>query len=134
MPKYPIETPVEPPIWQGRRGVINTAAVGVVAVVCALALLFFAQRTVIVPACSAYAAAHAMTYSDFHLVGRKTANNVVCVMTKANGHTDDVRLSELVSAITDVLTSFAVSLEFTIPLFAILFAILRVVWFKRTGT
>lgn len=126
--------PVVPPIWHGRRGVINTALCGVLAVVTGIGLLLLAQRSVIVPACAAYADTHSVTYADFKIVGLKRANNVVCLLTTADGKTRDVRLSELVPTVTDMLASFAVSLEFTIPLFALLFAVLRVVWYKRMGT
>jgi uncharacterized protein (UPF0333 family) len=133
MTKYPIETPVEPPIWQGRRGVINTVVVGVLAVVCALGLLFFAQKAIIAPACSVWAGTQGATYTNFHMVGRKNTNNVVCVAARASGKTVDIRLSELVSTPTDLFASFAVSLEFTILLFAILLAILRVWWYRKFG-
>ena len=133
MTKLPANPPVVPPIWKGRRGLINTAVCCVLALAAAVGLLLLAERSVIVPTCSAYANTHAMTYADFRLVGLKQANNVVCMLTKANGKTQDIRLNELVPFVTDMLVGFAMSLQFTVPLFAILLATLRLGWYRHTG-
>lgn len=73
-----------------------------------------------------------MTYTDFKLVGVKRASTVVCMLTQANGNSQEVHLSELVPYLTDVLVGFAMSLEITVPGFAVLVALGRVGWYKRT--
>jgi hypothetical protein len=133
MTKLPIAPTEVPPIWKGRRGWINTGVCCVLALACAVGLLLLVERSVVVPACSAYASKHEMTYKDFKLTGLRTTSNVVCVLAKANGKMQDIHLRELVSYVTDFLVGIAMSLEFTVPLLAIFFAIMRLVWYRRTG-
>jgi hypothetical protein len=125
--------PAELPIWKGRRGFINTVLCCVLSLPCALGLWFFAERSTIVPACTAYAAAHGMSYTDFKLVGVRHASTVVCLLTQANGGTQDVHLGDVVSFFTDFWVGFAMSLEFTVPGFAILLALARVGWYRHTA-
>ena len=112
MTKYPIAPQEEPPIWKGRRGLINTGAVVVLAILLGFGLWFLADRTTITPACTAYADAHGMTYKDFKLVGLKRDSTVVCLLARANGTTKDVYLKELVPVYKDYLVSFAMSIEY----------------------
>jgi hypothetical protein len=74
-----------------------------------------------------------MAYTDFKLVGVRHASTVVCILTQANGRNQDVHLSELVPFLTDFWVSFAMSLEFTVPGFAILLALARVSWYRHTA-
>jgi hypothetical protein len=122
----------ELPIWKGRRGLVNTVLCCVLSLPCAFGLWLLAERSTIVPACTAYAGAHGMTYADFKLVGVKQASTVVCMLTEANGKSQDVHLSELVPYLTDVLVGFAMNLGITVPGFAVLLALARVGWYKRT--
>ena len=122
----------ELPIWKGRRGLVNTVLCCVLSLPCAFGLWSLAERSTIVPACTAYARAHAMTYTDFRLVGVKQASTVVCMFTEANGKSQDVHLNELVPYVADVLVTFAMSLEITVPGFAVLLALARVGWYKLT--
>lgn len=124
--------PAELPIWKGRRGVINTAMCCVLSLPCALGIWFLTERSTIAPACTSYASAHGMTYTDFKLTGVKQASTVVCVLTQANGKSQDVHLSEIVPFLTDAWVGFAMSLEITIPAFAILLALIRVGWYRHT--
>jgi hypothetical protein len=133
MTQLPSSPPAELPIWKGRRGVINTIMCCVLSLPCAFGLWFLAERSVIVPACTAYASAHGMTYTDFKLTGVKEASTVVCVLTQANGRNQDIHLSELVPFLTDLWVGFAMSLQITVPAFAILLALVRVGWYKRTA-
>jgi hypothetical protein len=131
MPKYPIEPQEEPPIWKGRRGIVNTGLVLFFAIALGMGLFLLADRTTIQPACAGYAEAHGMTYKDFTLVGLKRASTVVCRMTRDNGSTKSVYLGELVPAYKDYLVSFAMSVEFTMPGFAVLLAMTRLWWYRR---
>ena len=132
MTQLPNGPPPELPIWKGRRGLVNTVLCCVLSLPCAFGLWFLAERSTIVPACTAYARANAMTYTDFKLVGVKQASTVVCMLTQADGKDQDVHLSELVPYLTDVLVGFAMSLEITVPGFAVLLALVRVGWYRRT--
>lgn len=84
------------------------------------------------PACTAYASALGMTYTDFKMVGVSQASTVVCVLTQTNGMTLDLYLSQVVPYVTSVLVGFALSPEFTLPAFAVLLALVRVGWYRRT--
>jgi hypothetical protein len=128
LPSFP---PAELPIWKGRRGFINTVACCVLSLPCAFGLWFLAERSVIVPACTAYASTHEMTYTDFKLVGVRHASTVVCMLTQANGRIEDIHLSDLVPYLTDFWVGFAMSLDITVPGFAIVLSLLRVGWYRR---
>jgi len=133
MTQPPSGEPTELPLWKGRRGVINTVVCCVIALPCAFGVWLLAERSTIVPSCSAYASGHAMKYSDFKLVGVKHASTVVCLLEHANGEETDVHLSELVSYLTNLWVELAMTLEITVPGFAILLALLRVGLY-RLGT
>jgi hypothetical protein len=126
MTSLPSDAPPELPLWKGRRGVINTVACCVLSLPCAFALWLVAERGTIVPACTAYASSHGMTYTDFKLVGVKHASTVVCLLSQGDGKIQDVYLSETVSYLADLWAGFAMTLEITVPGFAILLALLRV--------
>ena len=72
-----------------------------------------------------------MTYTDFKLVGVEHASTVVCLLNQGNGTNQDVYLNELVSYLTDLWVGFAMSLEITVPGFAILLALVRVGLYRR---
>jgi len=74
-----------------------------------------------------------MTYADYKLVGVKQASTVVCVLEGANGQRQDVYLNDLVSYLTNVWVELAMTLEITVPGFAILLALVRVGLY-RLGT
>jgi len=113
--------------------VVNTAVCCVLSLPCAFGVWSLAERSTIVPACTAYAGAHGMTYADFKLVGvKQTDNEVVCLLTQADGKSQDVHLSTLVPYLTNVLIEFAMTLPITVPGFAVLLALARVGLYKRT--
>jgi hypothetical protein len=132
MTQLPSGPPAALPIWKGRRGLVNTVLCCVLALPCAFGLWFLAERRVILPACTAYAGAHGMTYTDFKLVGVKHASTVVCLLARPGGKGQDVHLSELVPFLADFLVGFAMSLEITVPAFAIVLALIRVGWYRRS--
>ena len=74
-----------------------------------------------------------MTYSDFKLVGVKHASTVVCLLEQGNGERRDVHLDELVPYVTNLWVEFAMSLEITVPGFAVLLGLARVGLY-RLGT
>jgi len=123
----------ELPLWKGRRGLVNTVACCALALPCAWGLWLLAERSVIIPACTRYARSQGLAYADFRMVGVKHASTVVCVLVQDGGKTSDVYLDTIVPFITNLLTEFAMSPEFTVPAFAIALAILRVALY-RLGT
>jgi hypothetical protein len=72
-----------------------------------------------------------MTYTDFKLVGVKHASTVVCLLNQGDGRNQDVYLNELVSFLTDLWVGLAMSLEITVPGFAIFLALIRVGLYRR---
>jgi hypothetical protein len=72
-----------------------------------------------------------MTYTDFKLVGVKHASTVVCLLNQGDGKNQDVYLNGLVSYLTDLWVGFAMSLEITVPGFAVLLALIRVGLYRR---
>lgn len=132
MTQLPNEPATDLAIRKGRRGMFNTILCCVLALPCAFAVWFVTERSTIAPACTAYATANGMTYTDFKLVGVKHASTVVCLLTQGNGKIKDVHLSELVPFFTDMWVGFAMTLEITIPAFAILLALAMVEWHRRT--
>lgn len=113
---------------------INTVACCVLSLPCAFGLWSLAERTVIVPACTAYASAHAMTYTDFKLIGgmREPQSTVVCMLTDTDRSSHDIELGKLVPFLTNLWVEFAMSLEITVPGFAVLLGLARVAWYRRT--
>ena len=101
MTQPPSGEPTELPLWKGRRGVINAVVCCVLSLPCAFGLWFFAERSTIVPSCTAYASGHGMTYADFKLVGVKQASTVVCLLERRQRAETDVYLNELVSYLTN---------------------------------
>jgi hypothetical protein len=72
-----------------------------------------------------------MTYRDFKLTGVRHASTVVCLLARPNGASQDVHLNEIVSFFTDTWVGFAMTLEITVPAFAILLALLRISLYRR---
>lgn len=120
-------------MWKGRRGAINTAVCCALALLCAFGVWSLAERLIIVPACSRYALTHDMTYTDFKLVGVRQASTVVCLLRTSKGGDAEIYLKELVPFVTDMLVGFAMSLQLTVPAFAIALAAARVGIFRVTG-
>ena len=110
---------------------INTVVCGALGLLCGIALLKTAEHNTIIPVCSAYAKSQGMTYADYTLSGLRRATNVECELVRANGGKAHVHLNELVSWLTSQWVSLAMSLEFTVPVFIILFAIGRVFLYRR---
>jgi hypothetical protein len=118
-------------MWKGRRGLVNTIACCALSLPCAFGLWLLAERSTIVPACTSYARAHGAAYLDFKLVGVKHASTVVCLLAEGNGKVLDVHLNELIPYITNLLVELAMTLELTVPAFAVLLAMTRVFVFRR---
>jgi hypothetical protein len=112
------------PMWRGRRGVASALICCVLALPCAFAVWTLAERSTIVPACTAYANRNGMTYSDFKLVGVKHASSVVCLLEGVGGKKGEQYLKELVPYARNLAVELAMTIEITVPAFVILLAVL----------
>ena len=66
-----------------------------------------------------------MTYTDFKTYSDRRDSNIGCLFKQANGQETEVPFSEVAPYITKVWVDFAMALEFTIPVFAILLGLAR---------
>jgi len=122
LPKGP---PPELPIWKGRRGMVNAAACCILALPCAFALWVYTDTSTITPNCTEYGRTHGMTYTDFKTYSNRRDSNIGCLFKQANEQEAEVPFSEVAPFITKVWVDFAMALEFTIPVFAILLGLAR---------
>jgi len=120
------------PIWRGRRGAIATAYLGVLAVICGLGLMEFAERFGVVPACRDYAQAQGWQYVSYRTYDDSLTNRsgAICSFMDENGSPTDVYVRDI-SLLTNFWVSFAVRLVITVPTFVILFAVIRTWLYKR---
>jgi hypothetical protein len=118
-------TPVELPIWKGRRGMGNTLACGVLGLLRALGLWLFAARAAAEPAGIAYGQSHDMTYVDCKVYSHSRHESAACVFRTRSGAVQDISLRDAVSYFTDLWVGFAFAIEITVPAFIILFAVAR---------
>lgn len=119
------------PIWRGRRGAIATAYLGVLAVVCGLGLMEFAERRV-VAACRGYAQAQGWQYVSMETYYSSRRSSAMCTFKSDAGQVY-VRLLDI-SVLTDLWVSFAVSLHITVLAFLILFAVIRTWLYRRLSS
>lgn len=117
--------PVELPIWRGRRGLINTVICGALGLACGVGLAELAERRVVVPECTAYGERHGMRYTDYRVYTSGLHGSGVCSFKTGRGGVEDVSLEEATSWFTDFYLGIAFKLELTVPLFIVLFAVLR---------
>lgn len=117
--------PVEFPIWRGRRGLINTVLCGILGLVCAIGLAEFAEHKVVVPKCTAYGENLGMTYSSYTIYTGGRHGTGQCSFKTKRGGTEDVSIEEATSLFTDLWLGIAFQLDLTIPVFILLFAIMR---------
>jgi hypothetical protein len=116
----------ELPIWQGRRGVVNTAACVVCGLAFAFALWTFGERTSIVPACTTYGMAHGLRYVSFRSEVHKYDSGIVCLFVQTDGQKAEVSLRDVVPYVTDQWVGLTMALQFTAPFFIIVCALARV--------
>jgi hypothetical protein len=122
------------PIWRGRRGAITLAFISVLALVCGLGLMEFAERFGVVPACRGYAQAQGWQYVSYRTYDDSLTNRsgAICAFKDQNGSPTDVYVRDI-SLLTNFWVSFAVRLVITVPTFVILFAIVRTWLYRRSA-
>jgi len=126
----PSETGVFP-IWKGRRGLVNAVICSTLGVACAIGLLKFAERLIVVPKCTAYGQSRSMTYSGNVLNTSMRYGAGKCIYKTKNGGVEDVSFEEATSLITGLWLGLAFQLDLTIPTFILLFALLRSIPYFR---
>jgi hypothetical protein len=119
------------PIWRGRRGLVATVILGVLALICGLGLMEFAERFGVVPACRHYALEQGWEYRSYRMNIATTRTGAICTFKSAEGNTEDIRLLDI-SVLTNFWISFAVGLHITVPSFLVLFAVVRTWLWKRS--
>ena len=125
--------PVVFPIWKGRRGLINTVICSILGLACAIGLLEFAERTVVVPKCTAYGLSRGMTYTDNTIYTSMRHGAGKCSFKTKGGGVENASFEEATSLITDLWLGFAFQLELTIPAFILLLALLRSIPYFRNS-
>ncbi|MCX7054945.1 MAG: hypothetical protein NTU56_12180 [Proteobacteria bacterium] len=115
--------------WSGFR---NVLIVGALASGVAIGLALLVEHRYAAPLCEQYAAQHGgLRYEgiDYPRVGRSssTTSPPRCMFVDPTGHRDTVSLDELQpNAIAALLTSFALQIEFIVPVAFILIAMMAV--------
>jgi hypothetical protein len=110
---------------------VNTVACFVLALPCALALLWLAQRGTVEPVCRAHGAAQGLVFAGVKHYSRDESTTV-CVYTQATGESSEVSFQKLAPFVTDLWVGFALDLKFTLPAFTVLFALFRTFVFAGT--
>lgn len=113
------------PIWSGRLGVLNSFVCGVLGLLCALAMVWFVDRGVVVPACKSYGSSHAMTYVDYKIYSSRRHESAACIFKASGVEAHDISFREATSYQTDLWVGIVFSLELTVPAFILLFALGR---------
>jgi hypothetical protein len=121
------------PIWKGRRGLVNAVICSILGLACAIGLLKFAERTVVVPKCTAYGQSRGMTYSGNALYTSMRYGAGKCIFKTKNGGVEDVSFEDATSLFTGLWLGLAFQLDLTIPTFILLLALLRSIPYFRAS-
>jgi magnesium-transporting ATPase (P-type) len=121
-----VETSTQPAIWKGRRGIVNVLICGVLGLVCAFLLFVYAERHVVMPACTAYGQSHGLSYLDFKVNLSNQYSTTRCLFKQADASELDVSFTDVAPFFTNLWVSLALALEFSVPLFIVLFGLARV--------
>ncbi len=123
------------PLWEGWRGFRRLAVVCVLAFVVGLVLAHAVERRVVAPACAAHAAAHGLVYRGVTVYGpRSDESGARCLFGRSGGDDESsVRLQKVMPFLPTLAIDFLLDIEFTVPLFAVLFAGLTALALQRRG-
>jgi hypothetical protein len=114
--------------WVGFR---NFLIVGAIALGLAIGLALFVEHSYASPLCEKYAGQHSLLYRgvDYPVVGNSssTTSSGSCIFDDAAGQRNTVRLRDLdPNAALSLLASFALQIDFTVPTFFIIVALIAV--------
>lgn len=109
-------------LWEGWRGLCRLAVVCVLAFAAGLLLEQAVERGVVVPACAAHAQAHGLSYRGVGINGpRQDEPGARCLFGRGDDETS-AGLHKVMPFLTSLLVDFAIDVEFTVPLLAVVFA------------
>lgn len=120
------------PMWRGRRGIVALVVCGTLALLAAVAFMKFAERVGVVPTCVAYGKANGLHYRSFREYEGSLGAGATCEFTEANGGRTSVQLRDI-SFLEDLWVGLALTLELTVPVLTLLFALLRTWLFRSAG-
>lgn len=123
------------PLWEGWRGFRRLAVVCVLAFVVGLVLAHAVERRVVVPTCAAHASAHGLVYRGVTVHGpRQHEPGAHCLFGRSAGVDEtSASLHKVMPFFTSLAIDFLLDIEFTVPLFAVLFAGLTALALQRRG-
>jgi len=102
--------------------------VGVMACVLAIGLAWVVEHRYAAPLCDVYATEHRLSYRQLNYPngGHSTnAGSARCVFADPSGHEQSISLAKLVpNWVIDLMVSIALGIEFTIPAFFVLVALI----------
>lgn len=123
------------PLWEGWRGFRRLAVVCVLAFVVGLVLAHAVERRVVAPACAAHASAHGLAYRGVTVHGpRHDEPGAHCLFGRSGGGDEaSASLQKVMPFLPSLAIDFLLDIEFTVPLFVVLFAGLTAWALRRRG-
>ena len=107
--------------WDGRRGLIRMAGLGLLAYAVAFALDQAVEHRVVAPACASHAAANGLVYRGVAVNGpRDDAPGAHCLFGRSGADETDLPLQRVMPLLPSMAADFAVDMHFTLPLFVVL--------------
>ena len=121
--------------WSGFR---NVLIVGALASGVAIGLALLVERQHVAPLCERYGAQHGLTYQgvDYPIVGRSssTTSSGGCIFADSAGRQRSVSLNKVEpNSVVALLVSFALQIDFVIPVAFILIALIAVSLRRRSN-
>lgn len=108
--------------WEGRRGFLRLALLGLLAWAVAFALDEVVERRLVAPVCAAHAAANGLTYRGVAVNGpRDDAPGARCLFGGSGADESSAAVQSLMPWLASLAIDFAVDMHFTLPLFMVLF-------------
>lgn len=122
-------------MWEGWRGFRRLAVLCMLAFVVGLVLAQVVERAVVAPACAQHAAAHGLHLRGVTVHGpRNDEPGAHCLFGRGGDDETSASLQKVMPFFAALAIDFLIDVEFTVPLFAVLFAGLTVLARRHRGT
>jgi hypothetical protein len=119
-------------LWEGWHGFRRLAVVCMLAFVVGLVVAQAMERGVVVPVCAAHASAHGLVYRGVTVHGpRNNEPGAHCLFGRGGDDETSLSLLKVLPFFTTLAIDFLLDIEFTVPLFAVLFAGLTALALRR---
>jgi hypothetical protein len=119
-------------LWEGWRGFRRLAVVCVLAFVVGLLLEQAMERGIVAPVCAAHAASHGLVYRGVTVHGPRHAEpGAHCLFGRGGDDETSASLLKVLPFFTTLAIDFLLDVEFTVPLFAVIFAGLTALALRR---